>query len=173
MWTDYLDFFDVEVKLKGIQGVLEDYAFHPAIIPRLVSGALHPIIHLGFGVEFEDNMIIAEGLAEAAIHKNRLERVIEDEFWSQSEEYTPIAEILGQIQQDNRLDNVLKYEDDDKFVKITSRKPDIIREYVNKFGINENTVWKRYQELYRSTILAYAASAQRPDVSGVKLDFFL
>ena len=33
-------------------------------------GFLHPIIHLGFGVEFKQPAIIAEALAEAAVHDN-------------------------------------------------------------------------------------------------------
>lgn len=34
----------------------------------LIPGALHPLIHLGFGVEFEQSAIVAEALAQAAIH---------------------------------------------------------------------------------------------------------
>ena len=33
-----------------------------------LTGALHPIIHLGFGIEFQQPAIIAEALAQAAIH---------------------------------------------------------------------------------------------------------
>lgn len=35
------------------------------------TGSLHPIIHLGFGVEFEQPAIVAEALAQAAIHPQR------------------------------------------------------------------------------------------------------
>lgn len=34
------------------------------------TGFLHPIIHLGFGVEFQQPAIIAEALAQAAVHTN-------------------------------------------------------------------------------------------------------
>ena len=35
---------------------------------RLVAGVFHPFIHIGFGLEFRDIVVLAEGLAEAAIH---------------------------------------------------------------------------------------------------------
>lgn len=34
------------------------------------SGLLHPIIHLGFGIEFTQPAIIVEALAQAAVHEN-------------------------------------------------------------------------------------------------------
>lgn len=37
----------------------------------LCVGSLHPIIHLGFGVEFEQPAVIAEAFAQAAIHPQR------------------------------------------------------------------------------------------------------
>lgn len=35
---------------------------------QLVAGLLHPWIHLGFGIEFEVAGVVAEGLAECAVH---------------------------------------------------------------------------------------------------------
>jgi hypothetical protein len=173
MWTDYLDFFDGVVKEKGIEETLVEYAFHPEIMPRLVSSSLHSLLHIGLGMEFKEPMIVAEGIAQAIVHSNRSGYVIDTNFWEYSTEYTPIAEILRQIEYDERLDDVLLYSDDYKLTSILLRKPDIIREYVKKFGINEKTLLSRYEELYRSIIIVYATCAQRPDLTGVRLDFNL
>ncbi|KAK4119023.1 hypothetical protein N657DRAFT_675207 [Parathielavia appendiculata] len=72
-YTNYLIFFKEEIAAKGWQAVLQEYVFSgtpnaETIFAQLYEGAYHPIIHLGFGVEFELPAIIAEGLAQAAVH---------------------------------------------------------------------------------------------------------
>ncbi|GAA5939963.1 questin oxidase family protein [Sporobolomyces koalae] len=38
------------------------------MLVRAVSGAIHPLIHIGHGVEFELDSVVAEGLAQCAVH---------------------------------------------------------------------------------------------------------
>lgn len=61
MWSDYVDFFDKLVKEEGMEKAINEYAFHPLIFPRLFERAFHPVIHLGYGVEFQIPMIVSEG----------------------------------------------------------------------------------------------------------------
>ncbi|WVQ77260.1 hypothetical protein IAR50_006943 [Cryptococcus sp. DSM 104548] len=91
----YLPFFHSEIERLGPQGALIEYVFSPQanwepattspspeqqrgkpktpnMLSRLMAGALHPIIHVGFGLEFGDRIILAEGLAETAIHSDSL-----------------------------------------------------------------------------------------------------
>ncbi|OAG24889.1 hypothetical protein CC77DRAFT_1027643 [Alternaria alternata] len=50
------------------------------MLVRMFDGILHPLIHLGFGVEFEQPAIIAEALALAAVHDDwDAARLIESE----------------------------------------------------------------------------------------------
>nr|E1ACQ8.1 RecName: Full=Baeyer-Villiger oxidase notM; AltName: Full=Notoamide biosynthesis cluster protein M [Aspergillus sp. MF297-2]ADM34146.1 hypothetical protein [Aspergillus sp. MF297-2] len=70
---NFLHFFESEIDAKGWQAVLQEYCFSrtplaEAMFSQLYEGLLHPIIHLGFGIEFEQPSIIAEGLAHAASH---------------------------------------------------------------------------------------------------------
>ncbi|GAA5848834.1 hypothetical protein JCM8547_006362 [Rhodosporidiobolus lusitaniae] len=53
--------------------VLEYYLFggHGEMLTRAVSGAIHPLIHIGHGVEFGLVAIVAEGLAQCAVHQAR------------------------------------------------------------------------------------------------------
>lgn len=74
-YHDFLVFFKEEMDAKGWQTVLNDYIFKgddqaDDMLVRMFGGILHPIIHLGFGVEFEQPAIIAEALAQAAVHDN-------------------------------------------------------------------------------------------------------
>lgn len=75
-YSDFLAFFKDEIDNKGWQTVLNDYLFKgdgraDDMLVRMFGGILHPIIHLGFGIEFEQPTIIAEALAQAAVHDNR------------------------------------------------------------------------------------------------------
>jgi hypothetical protein len=38
------------------------------MLAQLFEGAYHPIIHVGFGVEFEQPSIVAEGLTHCVTH---------------------------------------------------------------------------------------------------------
>lgn len=55
--------------------VVERYLFDGAassgahMLARAVAGALHPWIHIGYGLEFGLDAIVAEGLAQCAVHK--------------------------------------------------------------------------------------------------------
>ena len=72
-YRNFLVFFKEEMDQKGWQEVLNEYMFKgderaDDMLVRMFGGILHPIIHLGFGVEFEQPAIIAEALAQAAVH---------------------------------------------------------------------------------------------------------
>ncbi|RMZ68114.1 hypothetical protein GMOD_00004303 [Pyrenophora seminiperda CCB06] len=72
-YHDFLVFFRGEIDSKGWETVLQEYLFAETsladdMLVRLYAGFLHPLIHLGFGVEFEQPGIIAEALAQTAVH---------------------------------------------------------------------------------------------------------
>ncbi|KAJ6279553.1 hypothetical protein J3E71DRAFT_182420 [Bipolaris maydis] len=69
----FLEFFKGEVGDKGWKEVMKEYVLARTkladlILARMFEGAYHPIIHLGLGVEFQQPVIIAEALAQAAAH---------------------------------------------------------------------------------------------------------
>ena len=75
-YTNYLIFFERLIEERGWKDVVNEYCFShskvaDAILIRMFEGAFHPIIHLGFGIEFELTSIIAEGLAQAASHDHQ------------------------------------------------------------------------------------------------------
>ncbi|GAA5995664.1 hypothetical protein JCM5350_007794 [Sporobolomyces pararoseus] len=53
--------------------VIEQYLLggEGQMLIRAVSGAIHPLIHMGHGVEFELDSVVAEGLAQCAVHESR------------------------------------------------------------------------------------------------------
>ncbi|TDZ29794.1 Oxidoreductase ptaJ [Colletotrichum spinosum] len=74
-YTSFLRFFESEIAAKGVPGVLQEYMFaedfkSDDMFVRMYMGLLHPLIHLGFGVEFNQPAIVAEALAQAAVHSD-------------------------------------------------------------------------------------------------------
>ncbi|KAI1854087.1 hypothetical protein JX265_003590 [Neoarthrinium moseri] len=72
-YTNYLAFFEEEIEYKGWEAVVNERCFSRTpnadyLLSQMYEGVFHPMIHLGFGVEFQLPSIVAEGLAQAASH---------------------------------------------------------------------------------------------------------
>ncbi|KAI0192433.1 hypothetical protein F4808DRAFT_443144 [Astrocystis sublimbata] len=72
-YSNYLSFFEAEIETKGWEAVVQEHCFSRSanadyMLAQLFEGVFHPLIHLGFGVEFQLPSIVAEGLAQAASH---------------------------------------------------------------------------------------------------------
>ncbi|KAA8575255.1 hypothetical protein MFRU_002g02090 [Monilinia fructicola] len=72
-YTNFLAFFEQEIDAKGWKAILNKYCFErttfaDTMLSQLYEGLYHPILHLGFGVEFNQPSLIAEALAHAASH---------------------------------------------------------------------------------------------------------
>ena len=185
-----MTFFEGVVKEKGIAETFRAYAFHPDLFHRLFSGELHPIIHIGYGFEFQISLILAEGtlvlhgliiiyslgLAEAAVHDSRFENIIDQEFTSsQRTEKKTIINIIEESRSDKRFDSYLSYKDELKPKKLLKEHADVVKDYSSKWVITETEegVKEATKELLDACILAYAASAVRPDKDVIRVDFFL
>ncbi|KAF8191083.1 hypothetical protein K438DRAFT_1919499 [Mycena galopus ATCC 62051] len=73
-YADYLAFFSSEIATVGVPETLKRYVFAPSanrngalMLVRVVSGLMHPFIQLGYGVEFGQDFMVAEGLARSAV----------------------------------------------------------------------------------------------------------
>ncbi|RAL68055.1 hypothetical protein DID88_008778 [Monilinia fructigena] len=72
-YTNFLAFFEQEIDAKGLNAILNKYCFErtpfaDTMLSQLYEGLYHPILHLGFGVEFNQPSLVAEALAHAASH---------------------------------------------------------------------------------------------------------
>ncbi|KAJ6610728.1 hypothetical protein B0H10DRAFT_1811114 [Mycena sp. CBHHK59/15] len=73
-YLEYLDFFALQISTVGVSEVMQRYVFAPSangngttMLIRLVSGLMHPFIQLGYGLEFGQDTMVAQGLAQAAV----------------------------------------------------------------------------------------------------------
>ena len=76
-YQGYLEFFSNQLVTKGVDKTLEDYLYsksanfsdraeadgsrQPEVFSRFMSGVMHPLIHVGYGMEFGLSGILAEG----------------------------------------------------------------------------------------------------------------
>jgi hypothetical protein len=121
--ADYEKFFAKEIEEKGTDAVLQEWVFGGSeiaedMLVRLFMGFLHPFIHLGFGLEFQQPSIVAEALASAAVHENWL-----TDFFHQSEELAkangnpskPLLSFLEDAAADPKIKNSAQFDDANKF----------------------------------------------------------
>jgi hypothetical protein len=139
-YKDFLVFFQTEMEKEGWEKTLQEYMFagneladdifgrmhagtstsstkplSPSLL--IVSGFLHPIIHLGFGVEFKQPAIICEALAQACIHDTWTSKylfAVEDALNSNpsnSNKTKTIPQLLTDIRADQKLSTAAHWND--------------------------------------------------------------
>lgn len=135
-YSNYVDFFQQELQNYGVKRGLEIYIFEQdpklGFYARFLSGVYHPLIHLGYGIEFNYPLMIAEGLAWVAVHKSRSQRFydsIKNNVNHSVESSSSPLEIVRAVHKDSRIDGVVSNEDEDKYPKIIHKISNILQEY--------------------------------------------
>ncbi|KAG6834242.1 hypothetical protein H0H93_010978, partial [Arthromyces matolae] len=92
-YSAYLAFFTDLIREVGVAPAIEQYIFakdanidasankKPDMFNRFLSGLIHPLIHTGYGLEFGLPGIVAEGLAQTAVHSDDASPGIPDDFF--------------------------------------------------------------------------------------------
>jgi len=181
-YHDFLVFFQEEIGAKGWQNVLNEYLFAgderaDDMLVRLYAGFLHPIIHLGFGIEFQQPAIIAEALAQAAVHDNWMaalfkgcEKAAEQNRGETSSKKT-IVQLLEEIKSDEKLSKAAHWKDGNKIRDgILSRAPDEMVRIASQYTITENDLEEKTAEMINAAVY-YTSTAQKPPHQA-KIDFF-
>ena len=123
-YHDFLVFFQKEIDAKSWQEVLNEYVLArdeqaDDLLARMYAGFLHPIIHTGFGIEFQQPAIIAEGLAQACVHDKWMKRLflgVEEaaEKNRGNGNRKTIVQLLEEVKKDDELSNAAHWEDGNK-----------------------------------------------------------
>lgn len=72
-YHDFLLYYQGEIAAKGVEAVLAESLFAgdeaaDDLLARMFAGLFHPVIHLGFGLEFAQPAVVAEALAQGSVH---------------------------------------------------------------------------------------------------------
>ena len=142
-YHDFLVFFEREIDKKGYEAVINEYCLKGDerandMLVRMFMGFLHPIIHLGFGVEFKQPAIIAEALAQAAIHDSWLSSFLlgAEKAAQTTGRGKNMVELLDEIRADTKLSTAARWEDDNKIRDgIMVRAPEEMIKYASQWKV--------------------------------------
>ncbi|KAL8827789.1 MAG: hypothetical protein Q9191_002978 [Dirinaria sp. TL-2023a] len=177
-YYDYLVYFQREIGRKGYQEVINEYLLQgderaDDMLGRMFSGFLHPIIHLGFGLEFQQPAIVAEALAQAAVHDNWLNPYFfraEQAALSTGKSKSLVA-LLDEIKADTKLSTAAHWSDSNKIRDgILVRAPDEMIKYASQFKVGTEELVEKTAEATNAAIY-YAGGAQHPPKQ-IKFDFY-
>ena len=179
---DYEDFFRREIDEKGWQAVLKEHLFAgdehaDDLLMRMYAGFYHPLIHLGYGVEFEQPAIVAEALAQAAVHDvwvAKFFKPLADQLPAAEGPPPPLVRLLEEARSDKQLVDSVRESDGNKVRDgILARAPDAMLRVARQWHVHPRTqagVDRATAEMINASAW-FAGAAQRPPKT-VKFDFF-
>ena len=178
-FNDYMRFFESRFERDGWQNVVNEYLFSGTevaeeLLVRMFAGFLHPLIHLGFGVEFQQPAIIAEALAQAAIHDNWVKKFLvgaEEAAKTSHGQGKSMVELIHEIRANKKLVDSPHWEDPNKVRDgIFKRAPDEMIALASQWTVKPEDLEKKTAEMINADAW-FTGAAQRPDKE-VKFDFF-
>lgn len=120
---------------------------------KVALGLLHPVIHLGFGIEFNQPAIIAEALAQTATHDDWIGPL----FLLPAEKAAggigkpgkkTLLEILQEIRADTKVVNSVQWPDGNKIRDgVLKRAPDEMIEHAAKFTVSPDQLEEKLAEM--------------------------
>lgn len=145
--------------------MLQEYLFKgderaDDLLARTFGGFLHPLIHLGFGLEFDQPAVVAEALAQGALHSDYLKPYFlacEKAASKNAGEKSGVTlfDLLDQIKADEKLSTAAHWEDGNKIRDgILVRAPEEMIEIASRWTVssdaNEATVRAKCAEMYNA-----------------------
>jgi hypothetical protein len=158
-YHDFLVFFQQEIESKGWQDTLQEHLFAETehaddMLVRLYAGFLHPLIHLGFGIEFQQPAIIAEALAQAAVHDNWMASLFlgcEKAAKGKRGEGRPkksIVQVLEECKNDENIRNSAQFGDGNKIRDgILKRAPGEMIRAATQYTVTEDELEEKTAEM--------------------------
>ncbi|KAI4279188.1 MAG: hypothetical protein LQ337_000423 [Flavoplaca oasis] len=177
-YSDYLAFYQDQIDRHGCEEavnywLLRDDECANAILVRMYAGFLHPIIHLGFGIEFNQPAIIAEALAQAAVHEGWIGPfLLETEKAAAGTQVSrSLVEILDQIRTDPKLRMAAHWDDDNKVRDgILARAPNDMVKYAAQWKVGLDDLEVKTAEMTNAAVY-FTGGAQHPPKQ-IKFDFY-
>lgn len=126
-------------------GILADDLFSP-------KGFLHPLIHLGFGLEFNQPAIVAEALAQTAIHDAWIGTLFFAAEKAAGGSGNPgtksYVQLLDEIHADEKLSTAPHWSDGNKIRDgILKRAPDEMVKYASQYKVSLDQLDEKLPEM--------------------------
>lgn len=182
-YTTFLVFFQGHMEEHGWKETVNKYVFSRSkvaekMMARLYEGAYHPVIHLGLGIEFQQPSIIAEALAQAAVHDDSHIGTLFEACEAQAGiAYPPknpksMIQLLQEVRNTETIRNAPRWEDFGNKMRdgVVGRAGMEMAFIASQFCIKPEDLQRRTAEMI-STCAYMAGASQRPGRKR-KIDFF-
>ncbi|KAK3680671.1 hypothetical protein B0T22DRAFT_523544 [Podospora appendiculata] len=186
-YPNFLAFFKQQIAARDgdWQAVVNEQCFARTpladfMLAQLFEGLYHPIIHMGFGVEFALPSLVAEGLAQAASH----DPMYIDVFFQRAETLAqtgtvppkPLMDIYREVRATETIRTAARLPDGPWKVRdgVLGRAMDDIVKVAAQFQVQptEEAVERATAEMISCAAWVCAATAYKPGKAH-KIDFFL
>ncbi|CZR69439.1 related to HypA-like protein [Phialocephala subalpina] len=173
-YVEFLTFFEQEIDRKGWQSVLNQYVFKgdelaDDMLVRMFEGYLHPLIHLGFGIEFNQPAIMAEALAQAAVHANPIKKFLlssENVARSSTSPSKALIDLINDVYANEKLSGSARWEDREKLIDgVLARASKELIECGSQWKVAESELEKKTAEMINACFV-FTFGAQHPPKSG-------
>ncbi|KAK2743543.1 hypothetical protein FQN57_004840 [Myotisia sp. PD_48] len=202
-YANFLQFFIREIESKGAGLAVKEYIFAETEIAedmllRLFGGLIHPMIHLGFGLEFNQPAIIAQALAETATHEASLKTFAIPAEQAAGKVGNPGKKTLVQLQKELHDDPIIsgsmKWSDTNKILGgVMYRAPEKMIDYAAQFTVGPDQIEEKLAEIINAAgtgtelyiqwhmwvnsltnkaVLVYFTGASQNPPKEIKFDFF-
>ena len=134
---------------------------------------MHPLIHLGFGVEFKQPAIIVEALAQACIHDGWTGNFLHaaENAAKQAKSSKSLVQLIRDARSNDKVYKSAHWEDGNKLRDgVFVRARDEMIALAAQWHVKPDEVEQKTAEMINATVY-FAGAAQRPE-KVVKFDFF-
>ncbi|KAJ5698559.1 hypothetical protein N7462_000564 [Penicillium macrosclerotiorum] len=181
-YSNFLAFFTQEIETKGYRFVVAEYCFSGSpnaetLFAQLFEGLYHPIIHLAFGIEFDQPSIIAEALAQVASHDSMgIEEFLvrsQEEAQGSTQPARPLMHLFHDIEESETLQKAAHgFHDGPARIRegVLGSHGEEIRALASQFRVHPENIDRRLAEVTNCS--AYIAGAAQRAGKPRKIDFF-
>ncbi|KAK0720028.1 HypA protein [Lasiosphaeris hirsuta] len=179
-YPDFLRFFQREIDARGWEAVVNEYLFSgdaaaDDMLVRLFSGFLHPLIQLMYGMEWKQPAIVAEALAQTAVHGIDIRGFLVEAERAAGEGPGggSIVDLFEAIRGDEKLGGVVRNEDGNKIRDgVLKRARDEILSLAARVRVLPEELEEKTAEMFDACVYMASAAAIHPGKIP-KYDFFL
>ncbi|KAH6840925.1 hypothetical protein B0I37DRAFT_438424 [Chaetomium sp. MPI-CAGE-AT-0009] len=182
-YPDFLRFFQAEMRALGgsWQAVLTRYLLDKkddTLLVRLFAGLLHPLIQLMYGVEWGQEAIVAEGLAQAAVHSGEIGGFLLGAEGKAREigegKGEGVLELMAELRRDEKLAGAARNGDANKIRDgVLVRAPEEMIALAARVRVRPEEVEEKTAEMFDAAVFVAAAAAMVKEGKQPKFDFFL
>ncbi|CEJ61955.1 hypothetical protein PMG11_10471 [Penicillium brasilianum] len=179
-YDDYFAFFQNEIGENGVPNTVNKYLFSgdetaEDMLCRFFSGFLHSPIHLGYAVEFDQPLIMAEALALTAVHDSYFGDVLTDVETAvrTSDGNDSLINLQREIYSNSKLREAMKYEHGVFQIRdgLLADAKDEFLQVVGSWKVTPEDLQEKTAECLNSTVY-WTSLAQRREKQ-IRFDFFL